>query len=145
MPLIFAGSGIAQGAKCIRPVELLDLYPTLIELCGLPIKPELEGHSLAPLLKDARAPWSWPALTSHNQGNHSVRSEAWRYMRYADGSEELYNMLHDPHEWTNVVGNTTFDAVVQEHRQWLPKVDRPPAPGIATWEGNPITQAPRTE
>jgi arylsulfatase A-like enzyme len=85
VPLIFAGPGVARSAKCMRPVELLDLYPTLVELCGLPAKAGLEGHSLVPQLKDANAPRPWPALTTHNQGNHSVRSEHWRYLRYADG------------------------------------------------------------
>src|SRR5205823_9016124 len=56
MPLIVAGPGVAGGARCRRPVELLDLYPTLVDLCRLPPRADLEGHSLAPLLKNARAP-----------------------------------------------------------------------------------------
>jgi arylsulfatase A-like enzyme len=64
---------------------LLDLYPTLAELCGLPQKPGLEGLSLVPQLKDAAAPRERPAVTTHNPGNHAVRTERWRYVRYADG------------------------------------------------------------
>jgi arylsulfatase A-like enzyme len=151
VPLIFAGPGVSKSAKCARPVELLDLYPTLVELCGLPAKDGLEGHSLAPQLNDAKAPRPWPAITTHNQGNHAVRSERWRYIRYADGSEELYDHRTDPNEWTNLV-NSAASAVVREHARWLPKPDVPAVPGSAhrilirangvwTWEGKPIKPA----
>ena len=97
VPLIFAGPGIARGVSVRQPVELLDLYPTLVELARLPpSKPGLEGHSLVPQLKDARAPRPWPAITTHNQGNHAVRTAQWRYIRYADGSEELYDHAARP-------------------------------------------------
>lgn len=151
VPLILAGPGITAGAKCGRPVELLDLYPTLLELTGLPARKDQEGHSLLPLLKDAKAQRPWPAITTHNQGNHAVRSEHWRYIRYADGSEELYDLRSDPNEWTNLAKVQGHAEVLKEHRQWLPKVDRPPAPGSAfrvltydaatgkaVWEGKTI-------
>ncbi|MCU0613343.1 MAG: sulfatase, partial [Candidatus Eisenbacteria bacterium] len=99
VPLIFAGPGIARDAQCGRPVELLDIFPTLLELSGFPARPDLEGHSLVPQLKDARAPREWPAITTHNHDNHGIRTERWRYIRYADGSEELYDMQADPKEW----------------------------------------------
>ena len=99
VPLMFAGPGISKGARCGRPAELLDIYPTLAELCGLKSVPEeIEGLSLVPQLKDAKAPRSRPAMTSHGPGNDSVRTETHRYIRYADGSEELYDMRKDPHE-----------------------------------------------
>ena len=63
---------------------------------GLPPREGLEGHSLVQQLKDAGAPREWPAITTANQGNHAVRSERWRYIRYADGSEELYDRRADP-------------------------------------------------
>ncbi len=131
VPLVFAGPGIAAGARCTRPAELLDIYPTLVELCGLTPRNDLEGHSLDPQLKDATAARAWPAITSHNQGNHAVRSERWRYIRYADGSEELYDMHNDLYEWTNVAADPRHSAVVAEHRRWLPRVDEPPARGSA--------------
>jgi choline-sulfatase len=156
--LIFAGPGIVRGATCARPVELLDLYPTLNELCGLPAVNGLEGRSLVPQLRDARAERPWPAITSHNQGNHAIRSERWRYIRYADGSEELYDMQNDPREWTNLAPDPHHAAVLAEHRQWLPKVDSPPAPGsqhriltydpatrLAVWEGKVIDPKQRIE
>jgi choline-sulfatase len=148
VPLILAGPGVARGSRVQTPAELLDLYPTLIELCGLAPRTDLEGVSLAPQLRDAKARRERPAITSHNQGNHAVRSERWRYIRYADGSEELYDRQNDPHEWTNLVARPEHAAVIAEHRKWLPKIDLPPAAGSAsrvltfdaakdeaTWEG----------
>ncbi len=149
VPLIFVGPGIATGAKCDQPAELLDLYPTLLELCGLPPKDGLEGHSLLPQLKDARAPRPWSAITTHNVGNHAIRTERWRYIRYADGSEELYDMQADPNEWVNLAKDPNQADVIRNLARWLPKVNLPPAPGSAQrileqkdgvwlWEGTPI-------
>ena len=131
VPLIFAGPGVAQGARCPRPAELLDLYPTLVELCGLAPRDDLEGLSLVPQLRDARAPRTRPAIPSHNQGSHAVRSGRWRYIQYADGAEELYDHEADPHEWTNLAGDPRLAGVLAAHRRWLPRVDVPPARGSA--------------
>ena len=83
--------GMAQGPPCDRPVGLIDLFPTLIELCGLDPVTGLEGHSLAPLLADPTRAWAWPALTTFGQHNHAVRSQDYRYITYADGTQELYD------------------------------------------------------
>jgi choline-sulfatase len=99
----------------IRPVELLDLFPTLIELCGLTPRDGLDGPSVGPELKDANAPCPWPAITTHHRGSHSVRSERWRYIRYADGTEELYDHRDDPHEWKNVTNDSRLADVKGEH------------------------------
>jgi len=132
VPLIFAGPGVKAGQRCAQPAELLDIYPTLIELAGLPARTDLEGLSLAPQLQDATTKSERPAITSHNQGNHGIRSERWRYIHYADGTEELYDMQSDPNEWTNLAGITEFAAIIAEHKKWLPKIDRPPAPKSAS-------------
>ncbi len=156
VPLIFAGPGVKVDARCKQPAELLDIYPTLLEACGLPARAGLEGHSLAPQLRNSEAPRSWPAITTHNVGNHTVRSERWRLIRYADGAEELYDVQADPHEWTNVVKNPALAKVVGEHARWLPKVNTPPAPGSAHrlltqtngmwfWEGRQIRPEERDE
>jgi arylsulfatase A-like enzyme len=151
VPLIFAGPGVAKAARCTRPAELLDLYPTLVDLCGLPPRTDIEGISLKPQLADAKAPRERPAITSHNQGNHGIRTERWRYIRYADRSEELYDMAADPNEWTNLVADPRNAGTLAELRAWLPKIDVPPAPGsasrvltydaetdVAVWEGAPV-------
>jgi choline-sulfatase len=131
VPLIFAGPGVAPGQRCTRPAELLDLFPTLAEAAGLPVPGDLEGLSLVPQLKDAAAPRERPAVASHNQGNHAVRDERWRYIRYADGSEELYDLQADPNEWTNLAADPATAPVVAGLRRWLPAPDLPPAPGSA--------------
>jgi hypothetical protein len=79
------------GTRTARPVGVVDLFPTLNELCGLPAVAGLDGLSLVPLLRDPQRAWDRPALTTHGAGNHTVRSECWRYIRYADGGEALYD------------------------------------------------------
>jgi arylsulfatase A-like enzyme len=149
VPLVFAGPGVTAGARCRRPAELLDIYPTLVELAGLPERVGLEGISLVPQLKDANAPRERPAVTTHNHDNHGVRSEDWRYIRYADGSEELYDMAKDPNEWQNLAGDPEMAPVLEAHRRWLPPTSASPAPGsrhriltyedgVAVWEGEEI-------
>ena len=131
VPLIFAGPGVSRGGRCTQPAELLDIYPTLIDLCRLTSRSDLEGISLAPQLHAASTQRERPAITSHNQGNHGIRSERWRYIRYADDSEELYDLQADPREWTNLVAKPEHAAVIAEHRRWLPKIDVPPAANSA--------------
>jgi choline-sulfatase len=131
VPLVFAGPGVTAGARCDRPAELLDLYPTLAELGGLPAKDGIEGHSLVPQLRDAKAERQWPAVTTHNQNNHAVRTERWRYIRYADGSEELYDRDADPNEWTNLAKDPRHAATKRELAARLPKVNAKAVPGSA--------------
>ncbi len=113
------------GSRCQRTVSLMDIYPTLIDLCGLKKRDGLEGVSLMPLLRNPSAEWNRPALTTYLRGNHSVRSERWRYIRYNDGTEELYDHSKDPLEWTNLAGKSEFAAVKKELAKWLPKHDAP--------------------
>jgi hypothetical protein len=121
----------------------------LIQLCGLPSQDGLDGLSLSQQLRDAKAPRQRPAVTTHNQNNHGVRSERWRYIRHADGSEELYDMRNDPNEWKNLVGSEDYADVIVQHRKWLPDTNAPAAPGskhriltldngTVTWEGTEI-------
>lgn len=149
VPLIFAGPGIVGGTRVTSPAELLDMYPTLVELAGLPAREGLEGHSLVPQLRNPAAPREWPAITTHNHDNHGVRGDRWRYIRYADGSEELYDMQADPNEWRNLAGEAEYASVLSEQKRWLPATSAPPAPGsaariltyedgTATWQGEVI-------
>jgi len=109
-------------------VTLLDIYPTLSELCGLTQRTVWEGASLTPLLENLRAEWERPALTTHGRNNHSVRSERWRYIRYADGTEELYDHANEPLEWTNLAGQSRFPDIKAELANWLPVTNAPDAP-----------------
>ena len=121
MPLIFRVPGLTpEGARCGRTVSLLDLFPTLVDLCDLPSPEHLEGRSLAPLLQDPAAPWKWPAVTMVSTGSHSVRSERWRYIRYTDGSEELYDHDSDPAERENLAMTPGFEELTRSLRGWIP-------------------------
>lgn len=129
VPLIICVPGMTQpGSQCPRTVSLLDLYPTLCELCDLPIPEHVEGKSIVRLLKQPDAPWDRPVITTHGYMNHAVRSERWRYIRYSDGTEELYDHEKDPMEWTNLANDPAYAEVKAELAQWLPKVNKPEGP-----------------
>ena len=111
---------------CHKPVSLLDIYPTLSALCGLP-EQELHGVNLQPLLKNLDSERGRPVLTTRYYKNHSVRSQNWRYIRYRDGEEELYDHRADPKEHHNLASKAEHADVIKEHRKWLPRVDAFPA------------------
>ncbi|VGO22700.1 sulfatase [Pontiella sulfatireligans] len=119
VPFIIVAPGITTpGSVCERPVSLIDIYPTLAELAGLPEKPELDGQSLVPLLKNTKLEWARPALTTQIKGNHAIRTQTHRYIRYEDGTEELYT---DADYWnhTNLVNNPEEKAVLTKHRKLM--------------------------
>jgi arylsulfatase A-like enzyme len=128
-PLIVIVPGITSaGGKCDRTVNLMDIGPTLFELCGVPSTEKHEGHSFVKLLKDPQAAWDFPSVTTFGKGNHSVRSEKWRYIRYADGSEELYDHEKDSHEWENLAGKAEFSDVKKDLARYLPRVNADDVP-----------------
>lgn len=87
-------------------------------MAGLPEKPELDGQSLVPLLKNTKLEWARPALTTQIKGNHAIRTQTHRYIRYEDGTEELYT---DADYWnhTNLVNNPEEKAVLTKHRKLM--------------------------
>lgn len=103
VPIIVAGPGVPAGVRCGQPVELLSLYPTLLEIASVEPPHELEGVSFLPLIENPDADWSHPALTTFSD-HHALRTKRHRYIRYVDGSEELYDHENDPNEWTNLAG-----------------------------------------
>jgi arylsulfatase A-like enzyme len=132
MPLIWIAPGVTKaGGVCERPVDLMTLYPTLCDLAGIPTPAHVEGPSIRPLLADPTAKWDQPALTTFHRNNHSLRSETWRYIHYADGGEELYNHDSDPYEWTNVAADAKFAEVKAGLAKWAPK--------------NNVAELPRTQ
>ena len=151
VPLLFAGPGVTPGSRCKAPVELLDIFPTLLEMTGFPARTDLEGHSLTPQLHDASAARPWPAITTASQNNHSVRTDRWRYIRYANQSEELYDEHADPNEWKNLAAEPSLASTKAELARWLPTTNLPavqtnaprvltydPQTGALTWEGRPF-------
>ncbi len=130
VPFIIAAPGRTQNQRCTNPAELLSIYPTLLDLCGLPANQDIEGHSVSPLLDDANAEWHHNALTTHGKDNHTVRSNRYRYIRYNDGSEEFYDLKSDPNEWHNLVAEQTSkeDAlVIAELKKSIPATNCEPA------------------
>ena len=126
LPLVIVAPGCTSpGGVCTRPVDLMSLYPTLCQLAQIALPEHVEGTSLVPLLTDPNAEWDRPALTTYGYGNHAVRSESWRYIRYANGDEELYDTVNDPYEWQNLAQQPGYDDVKSELAQWLPKVNAP--------------------
>jgi arylsulfatase A-like enzyme len=124
-PLIWVVPGVTQpGAICHRPVDFMSIYPTLCELAKIAPPQHLEGMSIVPLLADAQSQWSQPAVTTHGFMNHAVRSEGWRYIRYADGSEELYDEHRDPYEWINRAADEALQHRKTELAPFLPKENR---------------------
>lgn len=146
VPFIIVAPGVTKPGTVIdRPVSLLDIYPTLVDLAGLPSKRDLDGQSLVPMLKNPQANWTRPAIMTQGRGNHAVRSDRWRYIRYNDGTEELYDHDNDPWEWKNLAGDTTHASVIAEHKKWLPNNETDPKPKLAKNNNRRKTQrsAPR--
>lgn len=119
VPLIIRAPGVEAGSQCHRPVSLLDLYPTLVELCGLPEHKELEGQSLVPLLRSPQTPWPRPALANKDLDHWTLRGERYRYISYATDEEELYDLESDPDEWHNLVNSPDHAEILSEMREWL--------------------------
>ncbi len=113
------------GQSCSTPVSLIDVYPTLMELCHVPIPDSLDGQSLVPLLRDPKQKTDRVVLTSFDPGNVSLRSDRWRYIRYQDQTEELYDLTKDPNEWTNLVREGQHESVRVRLRREIPAAALP--------------------
>jgi len=110
--LMIAAPGVTKPhGRCPWPVSLLDIYPTLVDICGLEPKKELMGNSLLPVLKDPQLKCNKSVLTTYGRNNHTIRSRRWRYIRYADGSEELYDRKNDALEWKNLANRPKYAKV----------------------------------
>ena len=126
VPLIIDAPGYASGV-CKRPVSLLDLYPTLSDLAGLKAIASHDGVTLTPLLRDPKAAWGRAAVIEFKAHNAAVRSERYRYIRYKDGGEELYDHQNDPQEWNNLAASESHGAIKKELAGWITETWAPPA------------------
>jgi arylsulfatase A-like enzyme len=125
VPFFFVAPGLTRaGSRCACPVSLIDAYPTLCDLAGLPIPKQCDGESLVPLLEDVTKKRSAPAVTSfgfpRRVVGHSVRAERWRYIKYSNGFEELYDHSTDIHEYTNLAGDAQYAEVIAELARYVP-------------------------
>jgi arylsulfatase A-like enzyme len=121
VPCIWVVPGATQaGGVCERPVDLMSIYPTLCSLCRIEKPPHVEGHDIEPLLRDPPAAWDKPAITTFHLNNHTVRTQKWRYIRYADGGEELYDHDKDKYEWTNLAQDAKYAEVKADLVKLLP-------------------------
>lgn len=120
-PYIWVVPGVTKlGGVCNRTVDYMQIYPTLCDLAGLPVPKPVEGESIRTLLEKPDAPWDKPAITTWLFNNHTVRTERWRYIRYADGSEELYDHDRDPLEWNNLAQNPEYAPVKADLLKYVP-------------------------
>jgi arylsulfatase A-like enzyme len=124
VPFIIAAPGVSKaGQSCGQAVSLLDIYPTLNELCGLQPLEKLDGESVVPLLQNLELETGRAIVTTHGFKNHAIRSDKWRYIRYADGSEELYDQVNDAQNFHNLAADTEYAAIKTQLSTWLPKSD----------------------
>ena len=121
--------GSAAGVNCDRIVSLVDLFPTLVALCGLSARPGLEGRNLIPLLRDPGLTWDHPTITTYDFNEFSIRTEGWHYIHYIDDSEELYDLRADPEEWTNLANDPAYQRVKDRMAAMMPP---DPAPVVDT-------------
>jgi arylsulfatase A-like enzyme len=133
VPLLIAVPDTGRPAtRVTSPASLVDIYPTLCELVGLPVPAQCMGTSLVPQLENPKAARAVPAITTQTKGpqsGHSVRDENWRYIRYFDSFEELYNHANDPNEYTNLANNPEFAAVKRHMLEQL-KASGAPLDGV---------------
>jgi arylsulfatase A-like enzyme len=130
-PFIWVVPGLTKpGSICKSPVDFMSIYPTLCDLAGI-AKPEwVEGLNIRPLLADASAAWTHAAVTTYGRGNHAVRTDRWRYIRYADGGEELYDHSTDVYEWTNLASRPEHTNLKAELAAHFPTQNVPTAKSV---------------
>ena len=141
VPMIVRWPGHARpGTVCDVPSDIADIYPTLIELCGLPSKQDVSGNSLVPLLKDPKAKWDNHAITCLEiPGEMAISAERYRYIRYSDGGEEWYDLSKDKEEWHNLADDPKYADIKTKLADRLPK---DPAP-YANAEKSPVYRTRR--
>jgi len=137
-PMIWIVPGLTKpNVACERPVDFMSIYPTLTDLCGIPTPKHVEGQSLRTLLGEPKSTWDQPAVTTYRFKNHAVRTDEWRYIRYANGDEELYDETKDPNEWTNLAALPDYSARKAELAKHLPTRDHADIGGN---QGGPATK-----
>ena len=130
VPMMVKVPGVTPKRKrCDGIVNLIDMYPTLLELCGLPENPENEGRSFAELIHNPDMKWNTPTLTDYNYGGHRVYDGRYSYIVFTEqGTEELYDHKTDPMEWNNLVQEDAYAAVKARLKALIPTQREPVSP-----------------
>ncbi|MES2691874.1 MAG: sulfatase [Verrucomicrobiota bacterium] len=136
---VISGPGFPRQVSA-TPVSLIDIYPTLLALCGLPAPKShaLDGIDLTPILRDAKRERGKPVLSTFGLGNHSVTDGRYRYIRYRNGDEEFYDHATDPHEWTNLARDPKISAAKAALARHLPTTDAPEIELARPWDGSEL-------
>ena len=113
--------GFQPHSESARPVNLLDLAPTIADFTGVPIKDEWEGKSLVPLIANPDAEWQAYTHTTFGRGDHTISTARWQYIHYFDGTAELYDLLRDPNEFVNLANDPEYAGIIERLRQYVPK------------------------
>lgn len=126
-----------EGRIVDQPVSLINIYKTVSEMAGLQTPEYVDGISLVPLLNDSNTKLEAPAIISWGRGNYAVRTKDWRYIRYYDGTEELYNHTNDKNEWNNLADSPAYGTKKALFKAYLPKKEAPMVKeGVAVWSVN---------
>jgi iduronate 2-sulfatase len=129
IPMIISRPSDTLANRTHKPVNHMDIYPTLLDLANLPVNPDNEGQSLVPLMDNPDSEGFYSSITTMGFGNHSIRTERWRFIQYEDGSRELYDHWTDPNEWYNLAPYDQYANVINELEKHLPSVN-------ARWDAN---------
>lgn len=130
IPFLIVAPGFTKpGQRIEDPVDMMTVFPTVTELCGLSTPKGLDGVSLVPLLKGEQQVLP-PAMMTYLKGNHAIRTKRWRFIRYADGTEELYDHISDPNEWKNLAGMKEYGKVLEDLRTHLPQSNADMVPDL---------------
>ncbi|WP_232225152.1 sulfatase [Seonamhaeicola sp. S2-3] len=122
-PLMFAGPNLPKGKQIDAPVEMLSIYPTLLELANLPAYDRNEGKSLVSMIQKGESIKEAKAITTFGMNNHTVKVDGYRYIQYEDGTEEFYDHSNDPNEWKNEAKNPKYRSQIEQMKALLPKVN----------------------
>jgi arylsulfatase A-like enzyme len=142
--VLFSISGPSTAPRTeTHPVGLIDLYPTLVSMAIPATSPThaLDGVDISKLVKGDRSDLRPPVVSTYGPGNHSVRDCRYRYIRYWNGDEELYDHSIDPYEWKNLASTSEYDEVKIRMTQWLPSYDAPEVAPARPYDGSEMTEA----
>lgn len=122
-------AGSVNGKTTTNLTSLMDIYPTLVDLCQLPPRSDFDGQSLRPILENPDTILQRPIITTYDYGSYSIRYDHWHYIRYIDDSEELYDLSKDPEEWHNLAAKEELMELKAQLAQHIPSdpIDLPEA------------------